>query len=116
MIEVLVALAIFAGTVVLALSSLQFQLHRQHKITQQHLAAQLSNNTVADLQLGARSWPNNETNYPITFSDIEWEVKLIPVASPANNWQRLRIEVIHEDRLLAEQSVYRQSTSGSSGL
>ncbi|GAA6152622.1 hypothetical protein NBRC116587_20420 [Pseudoteredinibacter isoporae] len=111
MIEVLVALAIFASTVVLALSSLQFQLHRQHKIAQQHLAAHVSNNIITDLQLGTRPWPNDSTRHSIQFAERQWDLMLTPEATPVDHWKRLRIEVNAEGKTLATQHAYRQFTS-----
>lgn len=115
-IEVLVALAIFASTVVLALSSLQFQLHRQHKIAQQQLASHLSNNTAIDLQLETQTWPNTDTRYSVEFADRSWDVKLSPETIQADQWKRLRIEVSFKGNILAEQSVYRQGSESGRPL
>ncbi len=116
MIEVLVALAIFASTVVLALSSLQFRLHRQHKIAQQQLATHISNNVAIDIQLETQAWPNTDTRYSVEFADQSWNVNLTPEALQAERWKRLKIEISYDGKILTEQSVYRQSPESGTPL
>lgn len=132
MIEVLVALAIFATTVVLALASLQFQLQRQHKISQQHTAAHLANSIAIDLQLGVEAWPasptstttsqlipstlsTSTTNQEKTYASLNWRVVYTPLPSSETiNGQalnRLRIDIKSDDDTIISQEAYRLSTS-----
>ncbi|WP_299975408.1 type II secretion system minor pseudopilin GspI [uncultured Pseudoteredinibacter sp.] len=113
MIEVLVALAIFASTVVLALSSLQLQLNRQHKIEIRHLAGHLSNNFATQLQLSNNSWPNSSQTFQQNYAGKTWTVKLSPQGSPLSHWKSLNVEVLLEGVLLATQTIYSKAAINS---
>lgn len=108
MIEVLVALAIFASTVVLALSSLQFQLERQYKIEHKHLAGHLSNNLAAELQLQYSHWPIGPEQSKHQFAGKTWTVNYSPKAGQLQNWKSLTLDIYLDNSLLATQTVHQK--------
>lgn len=108
MIEVLVALAIFASTAVLALGSLQFQLERQYKIEYKHLARHLSNNLAAELQLQYRHWPIGPEQSKHQFAGKTWTVSYSPKTGQLPNWKSLTVEIYLDNTLLATQTVHQK--------
>ncbi|WP_299768740.1 prepilin-type N-terminal cleavage/methylation domain-containing protein [uncultured Pseudoteredinibacter sp.] len=108
MIEVLVALAIFASTVVLALGSLQFQLERQYKIEHKHLAGHLSNNLASELQLQYRRWPIGPEQAKYQYAGKTWTVNYSPKTGQLLNWNSLTLEIYLDNTLLATQTVHQK--------
>jgi len=113
MIEVLVALAIFASTVVLALGSLQFQLERQHKIEYKHLAGHLSNNLAAELQLQYSHWPIGPEQSKHQYAGKTWNVKYSPKTGQLLNWKSLTLEIYLDNTLLATQTVHQKISANT---